>query len=407
MSIVVMKFGGSSVANPERIRRVARRVGEAQDEGHQVVVIVSAMGDTTDDLIMLSRELSARPSRREMDMLLSTGEQQSIALLAIALHEYGYKAISLTGLQAGYNTDGTYAVSRICNIDSSRVRKELDEGNIVVVAGFQGLSPNGDITTLGRGGSDTSAVAMAIELQADMCEIYTDVDGVYTADPRLVKSALKLNTISYDEMLEMAAMGAGVLHPRSVELAKQYGMTLHVRTSFDHRLGTIVQEVTDMNGELEKEMVVAGVAHDMSVLRATLFNVPDQPGLASTVFGRLAQDKVNVDMIIQGSKTSDDKQNLSFISARTDADKIEQALGEMVAGGLGEKFELDDSIAKVSVVGAGMISRPGVAAKTFEVISSLGINIDMISTSEIKISCIVPEADAAKAVRALHEAFLG
>ena len=361
MAIIVQKFGGSSVANAERIFRVAKRVGETYDAGNQVVVVVSAMGDTTDDLIALASQITSNPSAREMDMLLSTGEQQSISLLAMALMEMGYSVASLTGWQAGYHTDGVYSRSRIQYIEPSRVLREIGHGNIVVVAGFQGISQDGDITTLGRGGSDTSAVAMAIALKADVCEIFTDVDGVYTADPRIVKSAWKMPEISYDEMLEMAAMGAVVLQPRSVELAKQYNLTLHVRSSFNYNEGTIVKEVATMNKDMEKEMVVCGVAHDTNVVKASIFGVPDIPGAASEIFNKLARSGINVDMIVQ-SGTRDSKQDMSFTAVRSDRKKIEAVLSDVVENMPAESYALDDTVAKVSVVGAGMISRPGVAA---------------------------------------------
>ncbi len=404
MAIIVQKFGGSSVANAERIFRVAKRVGETYDAGNQVVVVVSAMGDTTDDLIALASQITSNPSAREMDMLLSTGEQQSISLLAMALMEMGYSVASLTGWQAGYHTDGVYSRSRIQYIEPSRVLREIGHGNIVVVAGFQGISQDGDITTLGRGGSDTSAVAMAIALKADVCEIFTDVDGVYTADPRIVKSAWKMPEISYDEMLEMAAMGAVVLQPRSVELAKQYNLTLHVRSSFNYNEGTIVKEVATMNKDMEKEMVVCGVAHDTNVVKASIFGVPDIPGAASEIFNKLARSGINVDMIVQ-SGTRDSKQDMSFTAVRSDRKKIEAVLSDVVENMPAESYALDDTVAKVSVVGAGMISRPGVAAKVFQVLSKNNINILLISTSEIKISCIVDELETKKAVRALHTAF--
>ena len=404
MAIVVQKFGGSSVGTPERIRRVAKRVSETAAAGNQVAVIVSAMGDTTDDLIALASQLSSNPSAREMDMLLSTGEQQSIALLAMALEEMGCNALSMTGQQAGFFTDGTYSKAKIIFIDSSRVLEEMEKGNVVVVAGFQGVDNRGEITTLGRGGSDTSAVALAIALDADVCEIFTDVNGVYTADPRVVKKAWKMPEISYDEMLEMAAMGALVLQPRSVELAKQYNLTLHVRSSFNYTEGTIVKEDAGMNKNMEKEMIVCGVAHDMNVLKTTLFGVPDRPGVASELFGKLAEGGVNVDMIVQ-SGSRDVRQDISFTCSRTDRKKVESVLSSVVDSLPAESYRMVDTMAKVSVVGAGMITHPGVAATMFRVLSEHGINIDMISTSEIKISCVIDEVRINEAVVALHTAF--
>ena len=404
MAIIVQKFGGSSVGTPERMRRVARRVGETAAAGHQVAVVVSAMGDTTDDLIALSQQLNPNPCQREMDMLLSTGEQQSISLLAMTLQCLGYDAISLTGRQAGFHTDGTYSRAKILSIDTSRVQEELSAGKIVVVAGFQGVDDRGEVNTLGRGGSDTSAVALAIGLGADVCEIFTDVDGVYTADPRIVKKAWKMPEVSYDEMLEMAAMGAVVLQPRSVELAKQYGVKLHVRSSFNHNTGTIVKEDAIMNKDLEKELIVCGVAHDMNVLKVTLFGVPDRPGVAGDIFGHLSRLNVNVDMIIQ-SGSRDMRQDISFTCGRDDRARVESVMQDMVRQLPAENYAVVDTVAKVSVVGAGMISHPGVAATMFRILSENNINIWMISTSEIKISCVIDEDEVTQAVMALHTAF--
>ena len=404
MAIVVQKFGGSSVATPERMRRVAARVAETADAGNQVAVVVSAMGDTTDDLIELSRQATAAPTDREMDMLLPTGEQQSIAMLAMTLNQMGYDAISLTGAQAGYHTDGVYSHARIVSIENSRVLRELQAGRIVIVAGFQGVAPDGEINTLGRGGSDTSAVALAIATDADVCEIYTDVDGIYTADPRVVKKAVKMNSISYDEMLEMAAMGAVVLQTRSVELAKQYGVTMCVRSSFNHNPGTIVKEVADMEKQLEKEWLVSGVAQDLNVLKVTLFGVPDEPGIACRIFGPLAEQGVNVDMIIQ-SGTRDKCQDVSFTCGRDQRAKVEKLMEQLIADLPAEHCSIFDNVAKVSVVGAGMLSHSGVAATMFRVLCEHNINIEMISTSEIKVSVIVDETKAREAMIALHTAY--
>lgn len=402
--IVVKKFGGSSVGTPERMKRVAKRIAETYEEGNQVVAVVSAMGDTTDDLISLSQKVCAIPSAREMDMLLATGEQASSALLAMTLMEMGFDAISLTGWQAGYQTNGTFSKARITSIDNHRVHKELNKGNIVIVAGFQGIDEDNEINTLGRGGSDTSAVAMAVALKADVCEIYTDVDGVYTADPRLVKKAWKMAEISYDEMLEMAAMGALVLQPRSVELAKLYNVKLHVRSSFNYSEGTIVKEDGNMNQDLEKELMVCGVAHDMNVLKTTIFGVPDEPGIASDIFSKLATENINVDMIVQGG-TPDQRQDISFTCGRDEKNKVESLIEDIVATMDAESYTILDNVAKVSVVGAGMISHSGVAATMFKVLSDIGININMISTSEIKISCLIEEVLVNDAVLALHTAF--
>jgi aspartate kinase len=404
MALVVQKFGGSSLANAGRLRRVAHRVSETAAEGHRVVVVVSAMGDTTDDLIALAHQLTGCNFRREMDMLMATGEQQSIALLAMTLLDMGTPAISLTGRMAGFRTDGNYGNGRIIRLECDRVERELARGQVVVVAGFQGADPKEDIITLGRGGSDTSAVALAIALNADFCEIFTDVEGVYTADPRIVKKAWKMPYISYDEMLEMAAMGAVVLQPRSVELAKQYGVKLHVRSSFNYSIGTMVQEEAHMNKDLEKELIVCGVAHDLNVLKTTLFAIPDTQGVAARIFGALAAEGVNVDMIIQ-SGTRADKQDLSFTCGRDERDTVERVMRELAADFGAENFELCDTKAKISIVGAGMITHPGVAARMFKVLAETGCNIDMISTSEIKISCIVDETKTRQAVLALHTAF--
>lgn len=404
MAIIVQKFGGSSVGNPERMRRVARRIAETADAGNQVAVVVSAMGDTTDDLIALSRQMNTYPCQREMDMLLSTGEQQSISLLAMTLQAMGHDAISLTGRQAGFHTDGAYGHAKILSMDTHRVKEELDAGRIAIVAGFQGVDDRGEVNTLGRGGSDTSAVALAIGLQADVCEIFTDVDGVYTADPRVVKKAWKMPEISYDEMLDMAAMGAVVLQPRSVELAKQYGVKIHVRSSFNHNEGTIVKEETNMNTDMEKDLIVCGVAHDMNVLKVTLFGMPDRPGVAGDVFGQLATLGVNVDMITQsGSRGM--QQDISFTCGRDDREKVEDVMQKLVQQLPAESYLVVDTVAKISVVGAGMITHPGVAATMFKVLSEHGINIWMISTSEIKISCVVDEAQATNALNILHTAF--
>jgi aspartate kinase len=404
MALVVQKFGGSSLANAGRLRRVAQRVGESAAAGHKVVVVVSAMGDTTDDLIALAHQLSSRNYRREMDMLISTGEQQSIALLAMALLDMGIPAISLTGPMAGFRTDGNFGNGRIIRMECERVAQELAQGKVVVAAGFQGLDLTENIITLGRGGSDTSAVALAVALNADACEIFTDVEGVYTADPRIVKKAWKMPFISYDEMLEMAAMGALVLQPRSVELAKQYGVELHVRSSFNYSEGTIVREEALMNRDLEKELIVCGVAHDLNVLKTTLFAIPDTPGVAGRIFGALAAEGVNVDMIIQSGNRAD-RQDLSFTCGRDERDKVERVMPELVKDLAAEGCELIDTKAKISIVGAGMITHPGVAARMFKVLAETGCNIDMISTSEIKISCVVDETKIRQAVLALHTAF--
>ncbi len=403
MSLIVQKFGGSSVADPEKIRRVAKRVGETADKGNKVVVVVSAMGDTTDDLIALAKKINIKLPAREMDMLLSTGEQQSIALLSMALLGMGYKAISLTGEQAGVQTDKVYGKAKITYITPTRLEEELAKGNIVIVTGFQGVDAQGDVHTLGRGGSDTSAVALAIGLNADYCEIYTDVDGVYTADPRVVPKAQKLSTISFDEMMEMASLGAGVLQPRSVEVAKRFNMPICVRSSFNYNEGTMVQEVKDMKN-LENEITISGVACDNNVLKITVFEVPDYPGTAAQLFTVLGQEKVNVDMIVQSGDMLH-ATNISFTTGQEDKTNMESILQEATTKIGANGFMISDDIAKVSIVGAGMITNPGVAAKMFQVLADNNINIEMISTSEIKVSCVVKASEAKKAVLALHTAF--
>ena len=398
--LVVQKYGGSSVANPEQIRRVARRAAAVRDEGHKIAVVVSAIGDTTDELVSLVKEITDSPEERELDMLLSTGEQVSIALLAMAVSELGRPVISLTGAQAGIKTDSVHTKARISNIDTSRIQKEFSRNNIVVVAGFQGVDQSGNITTLGRGGSDTTAVALAVALKADLCEIYTDVDGVYTTDPRMVPEARKLDVISYDEMLELANLGAAVLHPRAVELAMKYKMPLVVRSSFNDNPGTLVREVSKM----EKSQVVTGVVCDYNVAKIGLFNVMDKPGIAFTLFKALADEKINVDMIIQ-SAMRDDRNDISFTCSRGDLKKALAVVDRLqpVIGADGYTF--GDGVAKVSIVGAGMVSNPGVAAEMFEVMFKEGINLEMISTSEIKVSCIIRTEDSERAVRALHKKF--
>lgn len=399
MSLIVQKFGGSSVADKERVMNVARRIIETYKKSNSVVVVVSAQGDTTDDLIEKAKEITKKPSKREMDMLLSTGEQISVSLLAMAIHELGYPAISLTGWQAGMHTDSSYSNARIGNIDTSRIEKELDHNNIVIVAGFQGINRYDDITTLGRGGSDTSAVALAAALRADLCEIYTDVDGVYTADPRIVKNAKKMTDISFDEMLELASMGANVLHNRSVEMAKKYNVNLCVRSSLNHNEGTIVREVKDM-----EKMLVKGVAHDYDVARIALCNIEDKPGVAFRIFSLLAKSGINVDIILQ-SIGREDKKDISFTVSASNLDSAVKILEENKELIGYEELKTRDTVAKVSIVGAGMINNPGVAAKMFEALYEAGINIHMIATSEIKVSVLISERNVEKAVNAIHDKF--
>jgi aspartate kinase len=398
--LIVQKYGGSSVADADRIRQVAERVVNVYREGHQVVAVVSAMGDTTDELIHLVGEVTGSPPEREMDVILSTGEQVSIALLAMAIKDLGKPVISLTGAQAGIVTDKAHTKARILGVSKNRLQAELVQGNIVVVAGFQGIDEDNNITTLGRGGSDTTAVALAAALKADLCEIYTDVDGVYTTDPRVLPEARKLDAVSYDEMLELAHLGAVVLHPRSVELAMQYGIPLHVRSSFNHNPGTTVKEA----GNMEKTLAVTGVAYDLNVARIGIFDVVDQPGIAYRLFKALANEKVNVDMIVQ-SAMRNGHNDISFTCTRDDLKKALQVVENILPELGGKGFTWDDKVAKVSIVGAGMASNPGVAAMMFEALAEEGINLEMISTSEIKVSCIIKAEEAKNAVKSLHDKF--
>jgi aspartate kinase len=399
MSLIVKKFGGSSVADAALVMNVARRVTDTYKEGNSVVVVVSAQGDTTDDLIEKANEINPKHSKREMDMLLSTGEQISIALLAMAIEKLGFPVVSLTGWQLGMKTDSNYGSARIQKIDTERIKKELDKNNIVVVAGFQGINRFGDITTLGRGGSDTSAVAIAAALHADKCEIYTDVDGVYTADPRIVPDAKKLNEITYDEMLELASLGANVLHNRSVELAKKYRVNLEVKSSFEKVPGTVVKE------EIKVErMLVRGVTRDNDIARIAIMGVKDEPGIAFRIFSLLSKHKINVDIILQ-SIGRDNKKDISFTVSEESEDEVMQIIkdnAEMIGA---ENVTCSNEFSKVSIVGAGMVNNPGVAAMMFEALFDVGVNIHMISTSESKISVLVKKANAEKAVRAIHEKF--
>ncbi|MDD2233324.1 MAG: aspartate kinase [Desulfitobacteriaceae bacterium] len=398
--LIVQKYGGSSVATPEQILSVVQRVARTHSEGNSIVVVVSAMGDTTDNLIDLVRKVTANPDDREMDVLLSTGEQVAISLLAMALKEIDKPVISLTGPQAGIFTDCGHTKAKILKIETQRLKNELKQGKIIIVAGFQGINRTNDITTLGRGGSDTTAVALAAALKAALCEIYTDVDGVYTTDPRIVPEAQKLKEVSYAEMLELASLGAAVLHPRSVELAMKYKIPLIVRSSFNQNPGTIVKEVNLM----ERSQAVTGVAYDHNVAKIGIFNVLDKPGIAYRLFKSLSDQKVNVDMIIQ-SAMRNDRNDISFTCNQADVRKaievIQAQLSELGADG----FISDEKVAKVSIVGAGMVSNPGVAALMFEALCEEGINLEMISTSEIKISCIIRSEDTHKAVTALHKKF--
>jgi aspartate kinase len=397
--IVVMKFGGTSVAEPDDIRRAARRIVAAREEGKRVVAVLSARGKTTDDLVDMAYEVSDTPAAREMDMLLSTGERISCALCAMAIHDLGHNAISLTGSQAGIVTDSSHTKARILDVRADRIRSALDDDRIVLVAGFQGVSGDSrDVTTLGRGGSDTTAVAIAAALGAEVCQIYTDVRGVYSADPRLVSDARLLPYVSFEEMLEMAASGARVLQLRSVEYARNHGVRMECRSSFEEGPGTLVLSEQDT---MERPSVTA-VTHAEEA-RVTLAGLRDEPGVAGSVFGALADANVNVDMIIQNEPVSaDDKADLSFTVDAADLDAASTALGGL---DISERIETDERVGKVSVVGAGMRSHPGVAAKVFRTLGDNGINIEMIATSPIKISCVIDASEIPQAVRALHEAF--
>lgn len=400
MSLIVMKFGGSSVGTPERMQRVAGRIIERRNEGHDIAVVVSAMGDTTDDLIDQSRALNPNPPAREMDMLLTVGEQISIALLSMTINAMGASAVSFTGWQAGMKTDATHGKAKIVDIDPSAVFKALKGGNIAIVAGFQGVSEDGEITTLGRGGSDTTAVALAAAMKADVCEIYTDVDGVYSTDPRIVKNARKLNEISYDEMLELANLGAAVLHPRAVEYAKHNNVKLVVRSSFTHNEGTSVKEEAVM----EQGVVVRGIAFDKNVARISIMGVEDVPGVLANVFGALADNGIDVDIIVQ-SGVLNGKADFSFTVAGDDREKALSVIESVRAKVPYREATSEAGLVKVSIVGAGMVSNPGVAAKMFSAISELGVSIKMVSTSEIKVSCVIDSVRLSEVVQSLHTAY--
>lgn len=398
--LIVQKFGGSSVANTQRVLNVAKRVIETYKQGNDVVVVLSAQGDTTDDLIQKASEITPKPSKREMDMLLSTGEQQSVALMAIAINSLGYPAVSLNAYQVSMNTTSTYGSAKIKSIDEDRINAELERKNIVVVTGFQGLNRYDDITTLGRGGSDTTAVAIAAALHADLCEIYTDVNGIYTADPRIVKDARKLEEISYDEMLELASLGAKVLHNRSVELAKKYNVELIVRSSLTNEEGTRVKEANTM---MEK-MVVTGVAGDKDVSRISLIGVKDEPGVAFQVFSLLARNKISVDIILQ-SIGRDGTKDISFTVSKSALEDTLNVLDKNKNMINMQRIVHNDKVAKISVVGSGMTNNPGVAASMFEALFDANVNINMIATSEIKISVLIEENDLERAMIAVHDKF--
>ena len=402
MGLIVQKFGGSSVADADKLRNVARIITETYRAGHSVVAVLSAQGDTTDDLIAKAAQINPKASRREMDMLLSTGEQISCSLCAMAIEGMGYPVLSMTGWQAGFRTDSAHSNARIKKINTERILAELDKKAIVIVTGFQGVDKYDDITTLGRGGSDTSAVALAAALHADLCQIYTDVDGVYTADPRTVAGARKLEEITYDEMLELASLGAQVLHNRSVEMAKRYNVNLEVLSSFTGTPGTKVKEVVNT---VEKSHV-SGVAKDTNVARVAVVGVADEPGIAFKIFSLLAKKSINVDLILQSIGRHNTK-DISFTIDRADMAAVKQMLEERKDYIRFDHVDVTDGVAKISIVGAGMVHSPGVAAKMFEALYSAGINIQMISTSEIKVSVLVDREDASAAVQAVHDRFYG
>ncbi|MDP8289457.1 MAG: aspartate kinase [Candidatus Susulua stagnicola] len=398
--LIVQKYGGSSIADVEKLEKVAQRIISYAKKGNRVVVVISAMGDTTDELVKLAKEINPNPSEREMDMLMSTGEQISSSLLTMAIHEKGLGAISFTGSQVGIITDTYHTQARILKIETDRIKKELARGNIVIVAGFQGLSTSSEITTLGRGGSDLSAVALAVSLKADLCEIYADVEGIYTADPRIVLEAKKLNNITFDEMLELAALGAQVMHTRAIEVAKKFNIPIHVRGSFTEKEGTIIMKKTP---NIEAP-VVRGITLTSNEAKLTLCDVPDKPGIAAHLFNELARQNINVDMIVQNvshKKITD----ISFTVPKSNlikALKISNSISKSI--GIG-KVVSDETIAKVSIVGVGMKSHSGVAAKCFSVLAKNKINVDMISTSEISISCVINKGVGKKALKALHKGF--
>ena len=401
--VIVQKFGGTSVADTDKIKNVAKTVIKEKNNGNDVVVVVSAMGHTTDYLVKMAKDLSPNPSGREMDMLLSTGEGVSIALLAMAIQSQGYDAVSFNAMQIGIMTENVHSKARIVDIKTDKLKQNLKDGKIIVVAGFQGVTEDGEITTLGRGGSDTSAVALAAALNAERCDIYTDVEGVYTTDPRIVPKATRLDEISYEEMLELAHAGANVLHPRSVETAKQFNVPLRVRSSFKtDNLGTLILGVDKM--EIYKP--VTGVAADLSQARIVVCDVPDVPVQAAKLFGKLAKEHISVDMIIQSyARKVSNTNDIAFTIDSADLEKTIKTLEEMKKELNCGDIQINDNIAKVSIVGAGMIDRPGIASTMFETLAKLGVNIKMISTSEIKISCLVSKDDAHRALKALHEEF--
>ena len=400
MGVIVQKYGGSSVGDAEKIRNVARRIAQAKDGGNQVVVVVSAMGDTTDELIELAYQVSEKPDKRELDVLLSTGEIVSNTLLAMALHQMGYPAISLTGAQAGIRTDAAYSRARILKVEAKRVRKELEKGNIVIVAGFQGITEEMDVTTLGRGGSDTTAVALAVALGADECQIFTDVEGVHTADPRLVPEARKLADIGYEEMLEMATYGARVMHPRAVELGELFNVPILVASSFTDNPGTLIHGEASM----EVRNKVRSITQDLDVARIMVVGVPDRPGIAAAIFEPLARANVSVDTIVQNASI-ENITDLTFTVAESDLARAMEVV-EPIARSIGARECVSDAkLGKISIIGTGMQNTPGYAAKMFQSLSEKGVNILLITTSEIRITCIIEERQVKDAVRALHRVF--
>jgi aspartate kinase len=400
VALIVQKYGGTSVGDAERIKQVARRIVAAADSGQRVCVVVSAMGHTTDELVDLAAQISPVPHSRELDMLLTAGERISMALLSMAIIDLGREAISFTGSQAGIVTDTSHGRARIVDIRARRVLEALEAGRIVIVAGFQGVSTEFDVTTLGRGGSDTTAVALAAALKADVCEIYTDVDGVFTADPRVISEARRLHAVSYEEMLELAASGAKVLMLRCVEYARNHGVLVHVRSSFTDAEGTWIKE----EDERMEQAIISGIAHDTSEAKVTIFGVPDRPGVASRVFRPLADEGVNVDMIVQNI-SADGRTDISFTCPKEDLQRLRPILESTRSDVGAEGIQMDDDVAKVSLVGAGMKSHPGVAADMFDALAEAGINIEIISTSSIRISCVVRAADVDRAVKVIHDRF--
>jgi len=400
MALIVQKYGGTSVADAERIKNVAVRITEARDKGNQVVVVVSATGDTTDELVKLAYQVSPQPDRRELDVLLSTGEIVSSTLLAMVLHDMGYQAISLSGAQAGIRTDATYSRARILKVESRRVVKELEKGNIVIVAGFQGVTEGMDITTLGRGGSDTTAVALAASLGAEVCQIYTDVDGVYTADPRLIPEAQQLAEISYEEMLELASYGAKVMHPRAVELGELYNVPILVASSFTRNPGTLIHREVSM----EVRNKVRSIAHNLDVAKITVIGIPDHPGIAAAIFQPLAKAGISVDTIVQNASINNIT-DLTFTVTKGDLARAMEVI-KPIAASIGAKECISDSkLGEVSIIGTGMQNTPGFAARMFAALSEKGINIQLITTSEIRITCIIDKDSVKDAVRILHQVF--